>query len=360
MTPDFTKVHNRFKLNNHHYNFNDLMEVAYSFVKEGEPFERALGNFLLDWLDNKDYLNVQTSGSTGTPKKLKIKKQHMVNSAIMTGDFFKLEPGDNLLSCLPSNFIAGKMMIIRAVILGLELELIRPSAFPLIDYQRKYDFCAMTPMQLKNFLKYSDNLKTIIVGGSKVPKSLIKDLQEVKANVYETFGMTETITHIAVKKLNNFKEEDVSTSYFKVLPDIKINQDKRGCLIIDAPKLSDDTIVTNDVVTLHGQNEFEWLGRYDNVINSGGIKLHPEAIESKLRKKIQEQFFIASEEDDTLGSRLILVIESDTNTLGTSIFDDLGKYEVPKKIYTLKKFIETKSGKIHRKKTLALLNTKSN
>ena len=228
MTPEYNKVHNRFKLNNHHYNFNDLMEVAYSFVKEGEPFERALGNFLLDWLDNNDFLITQTSGSTGSPKKLKIKKQHMVNSAIMTGDFFGLEPGNTVLSCLPSNFIAGKMMIIRAIILGMELDLIRPSAFPLIDYEKKYDFCAMTPMQLKNFLKYSDNLKIIIVGGSKVPQSLVDDMQHVKANVYETFGMTETITHIAVKKLNNFKDGDISNAHFKVLPAIKISQDKRA------------------------------------------------------------------------------------------------------------------------------------
>lgn len=355
MTPEYNKVHNRFKLNNHHYNFNDLMEVAYSFVKEGEPFERALGNFLLDWLDNNDFLITQTSGSTGSPKKLKIKKQHMVNSAIMTGDFFGLEPGNTVLSCLPSNFIAGKMMIIRAIILGMELDLIRPSAFPLIDYEKKYDFCAMTPMQLKNFLKYSDNLKIIIVGGSKVPQSLIDDMQQVKANVYETFGMTETITHIAVKKLNNFKDGDISNAHFKVLPDIKISKDKRGCLVIDAPKLSDDIIVTNDIIKLHDDRSFEWMGRYDNVINSGGVKLHPEKIESKLRSRIEEQFFIASEDDDTLGSRLILVLESDTNTLDESVFEGLGKYEVPKKIYTLNKFIQTKSGKIHRKKTLALL-----
>lgn len=355
MTPHYTNVHNRFKLNNHHYDFDALMEVAYSFVKEGERFEQTLGHFLLDWLDDKDYIVAKTSGSTGSPKNIKIKKQSMVNSAIMTGNYFKTEPGQKVLHCLPSNFIAGKMMIVRAVVLGLNLDLVRPSAFPLIDYQKKYDFCAMTPLQLTNYLKYSNNIKKIILGGSKVPNSLVEAVQNIKANVYETFGMTETVTHIAIKKLNNFKQGDISTSHFKVLPDIKISQDSRGCLVIDAPMLSEEKIITNDIVKIYGEDEFEWLGRYDNVINSGGIKLHPEAIESKLRDKIKEEFFIASEDDEALGEKLILILEGEKNTLSDSVFQDLGKYEVPKTVYNIKKFVNTKSGKIHRKKTLELL-----
>ena len=356
MTPSFKNVHNRFELNGHHYNFEDLMEVAYSYVKEGEPYQQDLGNFLLDWLDEKDYVIAKTSGSTGKPKMIKIGKQQMVNSAIMTGDFFGVEPGNKMLHCLPSNFIAGKMMIVRALVLGLKLDLVQPSGLPLIDYDKNYDFCAMTPLQLTNFLDYTDNLKTIIVGGSRVSNALVIKLQDVKPNVYETFGMTETITHIAVKKLNNFESGDVSSSYFQVLPSIKISQDDRDCLVINAPRLSSETILTNDIVKLHDENKFEWLGRFDNVINSGGIKLYPESIESKLRSKIDEQFFIASKEDDVLGNKVILVLEGDSNTLDKSVFEDLDKYEVPKEIYNVKKFPETRSGKIHRKKTLELLN----
>ncbi|TYA77079.1 AMP-binding protein, partial [Seonamhaeicola marinus] len=154
MIPTYTNVHLRFKLNNYHYSFEDLMEVAYSFTKEGVPYQRELGVFLLDWLDNKDYIEVQTSGSTGKPKKLQIKKQAMVNSAIATGDFFNLTPGKKLLNCLPSNFIAGKMMIVRAIILGLELDMVEPSVAPRIDLKKDYDFCAFTPMQLKNFAQH--------------------------------------------------------------------------------------------------------------------------------------------------------------------------------------------------------------
>ena len=136
MTPDYTKVHARFKLDNVSYNHEDLMEVAYSYVKEGLYYQQKLGDFLLDWLDDKDYIIVRTSGSTGKPKKLKIKKQAMVNSAIATGDFFELNPGDKVLHCLPSNFIAGKMMLVRAIVLGLELDMVEPAAWPLLDYEK--------------------------------------------------------------------------------------------------------------------------------------------------------------------------------------------------------------------------------
>ncbi|WNH10171.1 AMP-binding protein [Thalassobellus suaedae] len=121
MIPNYTNVHLKFKLDNLSYKYEDLIEVAYSYVKEGLPYQQELGNFLLDWLDNHEYVVVKTSGSTGKPKKIKIKKQAMVNSAIATGDFFKLKPGDKVLHCLPSNFIAGKMMIVRAIVLGTRI-----------------------------------------------------------------------------------------------------------------------------------------------------------------------------------------------------------------------------------------------
>jgi O-succinylbenzoic acid--CoA ligase len=331
------------------------MEVAYSYVKEGLPYQQDLGNFLLDWLDNTDYIKVKTSGSTGKPKKLKIKKQAMVNSAIATGDFFKLNPGDKILNCLPSNFIAGKMMIVRAIILGLELDMVEPKALPLIDYEKDYDFCAFTPMQLKNFAKYLKSIKTVIVGGGQVSKPIIESIQDKKTHVYETYGMTETVSHIAVKKLNNFDGTD-KDAYFKTLPDISVSVDDRSCLVIEAPQLSKDKIITNDVVKVHSKNTFEWLGRYDNVINSGGIKLFPEQIEKKLQSLIKEEFFVASKPDDTLGEKLILIVEKMNDDFDTTIFSVLDKYEKPKEVIAIPKFIETSSGKIHRKKTLATIN----
>lgn len=353
MTPDYTKVHRKFKLEGFHYNHEDLMEVAYSFVKEGYPYQQQLGLFLLDWLDNKDYIKVKTSGSTGKPKMLKIKKQAMINSAITTGDFFDLTPGKKVLNCLPSNFIAGKMMMVRAIVLGLEVDMVVPSALPRIDYEKDYDFCAFTPMQLKNFAKYLKSIKTVIVGGGRVSnhiKSLIKDK---KPQVYETYGMTETVSHIAVKKLNNFVGDDTD-KYFTTLPGINISKDDRGCLVINAPKLSKDTIVTNDLVEIYSENQFEWIGRFDNMINTGGIKVFPEKIEEKLQDKMDgRQFFIHGIEDDTLGEKIIMVVEGTEKDIDETLFDTLDKFEKPKDIFFTRKFKETASGKIHRANTIA-------
>jgi len=355
MTPNYKNVHNKFKLDNLNYKYNDLMEIAYSYVKEGLPYQYELGNFLLDWLDEKDYVIVKTSGSTGKPKNINIKKQAMVNSAIATGDFFNLKPGDKVLHCLPSNFIAGKMMIVRAIVLGLELDMVEPAALPLIDYEKDYVFSAFTPMQLKNFAKYLEKIKTVIIGGGRVSKAIIELIKDKKPHIYETYGMTETVSHIAVKKLNNFSgsEED---KYFTTLPQIKVSQDERGCLVIDAPKLLNTKIVTNDIVEVKSDSSFEWLGRIDNVVNSGGIKLFPEQIESKLQDKITGEFFIASKADDTLGEKLIIVIEGDNTLIDDSIFNDLDKYEKPKEVIFIPKFKLTNSGKIHRIKTLEALN----
>ncbi len=358
MIPNYNKVHLKFKLNKIHYSYDDLMEVAYSYVKEGLPYEVAIGEFLLDWLDENDFIYVDTSGSTGKPKRIKIKKQAMVNSAIATGDFFNLKPGDKALYCLPSNYVAGKMMLIRAIVLGLELDLTQPASQPIFDYETHYDFAAMVPMQLEKIYTYCGNIKTIIVGGSPVSKSLKAAINNIESRVFETYGMTETVTHIALKKINNFEllqgneiKESV-TPHFKTLPDISISDDERGCLVIKAPKLSSETIVTNDMVKLYSDTEFEWLGRYDNVINSGGIKLFPEKIEAKLLNKLQQRFFIASEKEQTLGEQVILVVEGCSNAISNSAFSDLEKFEKPKAIYCINEFVETTSGKIKRKETL--------
>lgn len=354
MAPNYKNVHVRFKLDSVNYNHDELMEVAYSYVKEGLPYQQELGNFLLDWLDDKDYITVKTSGSTGKPKKLKIKKQAMVHSALATGDFFNLKPGSKVLHCLPSNFIAGKMMIVRAIILGLELDMVAPAVQPHIDYEKDYEFSAFTPMQLKYFAKYLKSIKTVIVGGGRVSKHIVELLKDKKPNVYETYGMTETVSHIAVKKLNNFKGTEAE-KHFTVLTNIKVSQDERGCLVVDAPNLSDEKIVTNDIVNLISDTSFEWLGRYDNMVNSGGIKLFPEEIEKKLQDKIPGEFFLASRADDTLGEKLILIMEADSNTLDDSVFNGVDKYEKPKEIHAISKFKLTSSGKIHRKKTLQAL-----
>jgi len=356
MTPKYDKVHLKFKLNGNNYDHEELKEVAYSLVKEGMPYENIIGDFLLDWLDEKDYLIIKTSGSTGTPKPIKVMKQAMVNSSISTANFLKFEPGNTALHCLPTKYIAGKMMLVRAMVLGMELDMVEPSSHPVFDSGLKYDFGAMVPFQLHNSLKYLNNIKTIIVGGAPASRQLIKEIQNYSANVFETFGMTETVSHIAIRKLNNFKKgETLESSYFKVLEDIEISQDERDCLIINAPKISSKKIVSNDIIKLHSDNEFEWLGRFDNIINSGGIKISPEFVEKKIEEKIPYRFFIASELDPILGERIILVIEGKQTEIDASVFKNLDKYETPKHVYFLDNFSKTANGKIQRTETLKLL-----
>ena len=340
-TITYKNVHNHFKLNGFHLDRNDLCRVAYSFIKEGEDHEKSVGDFILDWFDNKSYLELNTSGTTGTPKSIRIEKQAMVNSALATGDFFNLSPGDKALHCLPTKFIAGKMMFVRSFILGLDMDFVAPSSHPMLRNDTKYDFVAMVPLQAQNSLAELKNVKKMIVGGVKMSKSLEKSLSKLKTETYETYGMTETITHIAAKKIGE--------KYFSTLPNIKISQDDRNCMVIDAPTISNDTIVTNDLVELINENQFGYLGRIDNVINSGGIKLIPEQIEDKLSNSIHSRFFVTGVQDPVLGEKLILVIEGEKQSLDESTFNDLDKYEKPKEVFYVSKFIETPNGKIKRR-----------
>ncbi|MFE3870506.1 AMP-binding protein [Flavobacterium sp. ZS1P70] len=340
-TITYKNVHNHFKLNGFHLDRKDLCRVAYSFIKEGEDHEKSVGDFILDWFDNKSYLELNTSGTTGTPKIIRIEKQAMVNSALATGDFFNLSPGDKALHCLPTKYIAGKMMFVRSFILGLDIDFVAPSSHPMLRNDTKYDFVAMVPLQAQNSLAELKNVKKMIVGGVKMSKSLEKSLSKLKTETYETYGMTETITHIAAKKIGE--------KYFTVLPNIKIYQDNRNCLVIDAPNISNDTIVTNDLAELINEKQFSYLGRIDNVINSGGIKLIPEQIEDKLSYKIQSRFFVSGIQDPILGEKLILVVEGEKQVLDESTFDELDKYEKPKEVFYVSKFIETHNGKIKRK-----------
>jgi len=345
INPTYENVHNHFKLNGFHLNREDLCRVAYSFIKEGEDFEKPVGDFLLDWFDNKPYIEMQTSGSTGTPKIVKVDKQAMVNSAIATGDFFDLHSGDRALQCLPVKYVAGKMMLIRSIVLGLDLDFVAPTSHPMEGLDDKYDFVAMVPMQAQNSLKELQNVKKLIVGGARISASLEKELMKLPTEVYETYGMTETITHIAAKR--------VGEKVFTVLPNVTISYDDRNCLVIHAPKIiAEDTVVTNDLVELVNENQFKFLGRIDNVINSGGIKIMPEQVEQKLDGKLDRRFFITSKEDKELGEKVVLVIEGDSFDLDTTIFDSLDKYEHPREILFVSKFKETENGKILRRETL--------
>lgn len=350
MIPKFDKIHNRFKLNEYHFAQDDLKEVAYSYIKEGLPYEKKVGDFINNWMDDSPLITIQSSGSTGAPKEFHVEKQAMVNSAIATGDFFKLQPGDSALHCLPINFIAGEMMLVRGLILGLELDVMEPKSHMVL--KKDYDFAAMTPMQLENSLDTIERVKVLIVGGAPISKELVQKIQHISTRVYMTYGMAETLSHIGLKKLNHTTKKNAP---YKTLPKIKVSKDDRGCLVIDAPRLSPEPIVTNDLVEVYSDQEFEWLGRIDNVINSGGVKLLPELMEAKIQDQMNQRFFFASEPDSTLGEKVVLIVEGDSNEVDSKVFDVLDAFEKPKIIYNVAQFEETTSGKVRREETLQLL-----
>ncbi|MGY3794732.1 AMP-binding protein [uncultured Aquimarina sp.] len=359
------KIHENFSINKQYLDNSGLQRIAYNFIKEGEFYEQEVGNFLLDWLNEKDHIVVQTSGSTGKPKKIKIFKQHMVNSALATGSFFKVKEGTTALLCLPATYIAGKMMLVRAMVLGWKIDLVPPKTNPLDTVYKQYDFCAMVPLQLDNSINRLHLIKKLIVGGGTVPENLKELLQGVKTKIFETYGMTETITHIAARRVNPKKKDKKDAKYFKALPNITLAKDDRNCLVIKAPQLNEETIITNDVVELKTYKKFLWKGRFDNVINSGGIKLYPEEIETKLQLLIGHRFFISGIPDDQLGEKLVLVIERDYDKGVKETLEDamkhleiLTRYETPKEIFFLSQFIETDNGKVQRSKTLELITHK--
>jgi O-succinylbenzoic acid--CoA ligase len=345
MIPHYKNIHNRFKINGFHFDKESLFQMAYTLIKEGKEHEKDLGVFLLDWLDDKETLTLTTSGTTGTPKIITINKQSMVHSAVATGNFFDLHPQDKALLCLPARYIAGKMMIIRAIIIGLELDIMEPSSH-LDDLlpNKKYDFVAIVPLQVENSLDKLNQFKKIIIGGAKVSDDLALKLRDVNSEIYETYGMTETITHIAAKRIGE--------KYFNTLEHVVISVDDRNCLLIEAPSISDEKIITNDIVEIYNEKQFKWLGRYDNVINSGGVKLFPEQIETKLATKIKKRFFITDLPDAVLGAKVVLIIEGEAQEIDAAIFNSLHKFEKPKEILFVSEFVETETRKINRIQTL--------
>ena len=346
----WNKIHPDFRLNGISVNQTNIIEVSASLLTEEEDFTKDIGSFLQEWASSKDFIIVRTSGSTGVPKPIKLKKEHMVNSARATASFFKLKPKNTALLCMSAQFIAGKMMLVRALVLGLHITVVKASSNPIKNLTTQFNFCAMVPLQLQNSLENIGKVKTIIVGGAPMSMALKENVKNVQSHIFETYGMTETITHIAVKKISN-----TSKNTFSALPGVTLSIDARGCLLINAPKIADAIVVTNDLVALHSKTEFSWLGRHDSVINSGGIKLIPEQIEEKLAKIIETKFFVSGIPDEVLGQKLVLVLEGNKNPSKLLLKMKqlgLGKYQIPKTVHCIPKFVSTPTGKINRKETL--------
>lgn len=318
-----------------------------------------IGDFMVEWFSPKTTIEVQTSGSTSLPKTITVSKQQMLQSAKATAHFFNFKENQTALLCLPMNYIAGKMMLVRALYSQLNLICIEPNSQPLNHFPANtiIDFVPLTPMQLKG-TKQTSNIKTILLGGGPVSAELEQACQTLSAEIYHGYGMTETLSHVALRKINGSNP----SSAYQALPGVLCSIDNRQCLQLEVPFLT-EKIYTNDIVDLINETTFIWKGRLDNIINSGGIKLFPETIETKLSDYIKTAYFIAGLPDDTLGEKLCLLIEDEKYTseklhhLENYLEQYLEKYERPKTIFFLPKFIRTESEKVQRSKTIELLNS---
>ena len=340
-------MNNSIVLNNIRY---DLSKSTKKLKETLPDWEKDIFQFLVEWFSDSDTVLIHTSGSTGKPKLLTIHKSALRNSAKLTGDFFNFSSGKTALLCLPAKYIGGKMMLVRAMEWQLSLDYIEPKttmSFPKNDYF----FTAMTPPQVAANLARLSLFKNIIIGGGPINSSLEQRIQNIHSSCYATYGMSETVSHIALRK--------IGSPHFSVLANVSISLDTRGCLIISAPLINTEPLITNDLVEILSKTTFSWIGRSDNIINSGGIKLSPENIEKKIANLINTPFFIAGIPDNKWGEQLILLIEGDhlnTKELLKSIRNMLPKIELPKRIVFVNQFVCTENGKLNRRKTVNSIN----
>ena len=344
------------KLNGEFFNRENIAGLKTNY-ESTNSWESAVYDFLVNWFDDSDFIVSHTSGSTGTPKEIRLTKMTLRNSARMTNAFFGLDATKTALLCMPVSYIAGKMMVVRAIVGGFNLIVVESKANPFENINSTIDFTAITPYQLIHSIETlkSKMVRNIIVGGGHVNAKLEALVADIPASMYETYGMTETASHIALRCFNGNRKSD----FFKVLDGVLVRQDERDCLVISAPHLSENELITNDIVELKDSKSFRWLGRTDSVINSGALKIQPEQIEKKLEEFIPSNFFISSIPDDILGNKIVLVIESEKLTpvkpseLKAFFENNLSRYEIPKQVFYLPTFIYSESNKILRKETLA-------
>lgn len=321
-------------------------------------FEQKVIRFLDEWHSGSATVKVQTSGSTGTPKKFEIEKERMRHSARMTCDFLNLKEGNSALLCLPIEYISGKMMIVRAIERKLTLSLAPPTAQPLAKLTANIDFCAMTPLQVENSLGQLHLIRKLIIGGAAVSENLKEKIHATLAGsenrIYETYGMSETLSHIALKEI--YPSPAVA---FTTLKNIEISTDRRGCLQIFAPELNGQLLITNDLVELTSPSSFRYIGRIDNVINSAGLKLFPELLESLVKKKIPNEVAFLGLSDELLGKKLVLAVEGAEDAALKEVLHRIPyptKNHAPKQIIFLDDFPRTPNGKINRAALTALIS----
>lgn len=316
----------------------------------------TLSEFSAEWHNESDRILVHTSGSTGVPKPLWVEKRRMETSARMTCDFLGLREGDTALLCMPLDFIAGKMMAVRAWVRGLRLIAVEPSSHPLCGFIGKeegFDFVAMVPYQVACSLQVEEEreqlrcIRHLIIGGGAVDEALERELRSFPNAVWSTYGMTETLSHVALRRLSGTEASD----WYTPMEGVSVSLGDEECLRIDAPALCGEVLQTNDIATLHSDGRrFRILGRRDNVICSGGIKIQIEEVERLLRPHLNTPYLITRARESLLGETVVLLTESHDLALVESVCERvLPKYWKPRHFITVDEIPLTATGKPDRR-----------
>ena len=308
----------------------------------------TLEEFLAEWHNDSPFVRVKTSGSTGAPKPMMVEKRRMLNSARITCDFLGLREGDTALLCMSLDYIAGKMMVVRSIERNLKLLSVPPSGHPLatVNAPSPLDFAAMVPMQVYNTLQVPEErarlmqIRHLIIGGGAIDEAMEAELRTFPHAVWSTYGMTETLSHIALRRLNG----PAASEWYMPFPSVSISQTPDGCLVIDAPEVCPEPLVTNDIVEI-ASSRFRILGRKDNVICSGGIKIQIEEVERQLRPHLHAPYLLSKRQDGKFGEIAVLLTEGSVEEARLICERVLPKYHQPKAYLHVARIPLTETGK---------------
>lgn len=321
----------------------------------------SLDDFLSEWQNDSPYVHVQTSGSTGTPKPMLVEKRRMLASARITCDFLHLQPGDTALLCMSLDYIAGKMMVVRSLERGLKLITVPPSGhplstlnYPLSTIHSPLSFAAMVPLQVYNSLQVPEErerlmqIRHLIIGGGAIDDEMAAQLKSFPHAVWSTYGMTETLSHIALRRLSGPE----ASEWYTPFPSVKVSLSDEGCLVIDAPEVCSERLITNDIADLSlgpgPSDRFRILGRKDNVICSGGIKIQAEELERQLRPHLRVPYLISKRPDAKFGEVVVLLTEGSVDEARQVCERVLPKFHQPRDYMHVDQIPLTATGKPQR------------
>ncbi len=314
-------------------------------------YEQQTLRFCQRWLAGEQQFVLHTSGSTGTPKPITLHRDQMAASACLTAQAVGLQRGMSSLIALNTAYVAGIMMLVRGMEVGMTMHIVEPQRNPFLDHG-PCDFTALVPMQVAAVLddaqsaKRFDRCDSMLIGGGPVSVQLLERLQAVKATCFHTYGMTETVSHVALRRLNG----PGASKRFVPLGGVELALDERGCLTICGPMTLGATVTTNDMVALAADGSFVWQGRIDNVINSGGVKVQAEKVEGAVAKAFgTDRIFVAGVPDAVLGEKVVAFVEgsAELNAREQRLMG-LSRYEMPKQFVYVERFAETPTGKVDR------------